>query len=253
MYKYKEAFERLPERFRKPNNEDLYYVLYGLGYDDMYIALDSVKDSRDISKANGKSLDYLGANVGEFRQGQDDERYRLLVLTRILMNLSMGDIPTINKIMSILFKDSYIGLTEGFLDSKFLYKEPASFKLLIEDKGQDLPFDVLDRIRAAAIRVAVEILSRLQLKLVSRHGMGSYKIWLCGEHPCGDIPYIRNVGVREDVDLKIKAGLNAAKQYYPRTGDNLKSAEAYDFSPAEIWYSQDVASTRVIKFREDDK
>ena len=36
---YEIAFERLPERFRKPKNLDLYYVLYGYGYDEMYEAL----------------------------------------------------------------------------------------------------------------------------------------------------------------------------------------------------------------------
>lgn len=136
------------------------------------------------------------------------------------------------------------------------YREYAFvLDLVISEEGVDLDklHKAIREVVPAHLEDRVNIYFGRLLKLVSRHGMGSYKIWLCGEHPCGDIPYIRNVGVREDIDLKIKAGLNAAKQYYPRTGDNLKSAEAYDFSPAEIWYSQDVASTRVIKFTEDDK
>lgn len=88
---YKRAFNRLPERFRKANNENLYYVLYHDGFDDIYTGLESVRDSRNIDKASGKSLDLLGANVGQFRNGEDDDFYRLLIKTRIIANLSIGD------------------------------------------------------------------------------------------------------------------------------------------------------------------
>lgn len=147
MYKYEEAFNRLPERFRKPNNEKLYYVFYGYGFDEMKKALEGVEDSRDMSKASGKSLDYLGANVGQLRQGEDDERYRLLIKTRIIANLSMGDIPTINHILSTLIDDKYFGLVEGFKE----LKEPASF--LVDYDGftnQDLDF-LINRVKAAGV------------------------------------------------------------------------------------------------------
>lgn len=147
MYKYEEAFNRLPERFRKPNNEKLYYVLYGYGFDEMEKALESVGDSRDVRKATGKSLDGLGANVGQYRQGKDDDRYRLLIQTKIMANLSMGDIPTINQVLTTLIDDKYLGLVEGFRE----LKEPASF--LIDYDGftnQDL--DVLiGRIKASGV------------------------------------------------------------------------------------------------------
>lgn len=109
---YKRAFNRLPERFRKPNNEKLYYVLYHDGFDNIYTGLESVRDSRNIDKAYGKSLDLLGANVGQFRNGEDDDLYRLLIKTRIIANLSIGDIPTINRVMSALIKEVYLGLEE---------------------------------------------------------------------------------------------------------------------------------------------
>ncbi len=147
MYKYEEAFGRLPERFRKPNNEKLYYVLYGYGFDEMEKALEGVEDSRDLKKASGKSLDLLGANVGQLRQGEDDERYRLLIQTKIIANLSMGDIPTINHVLTTLIDEKYLGLVEGFKEMR----EPASF--LIDYDGftnQDL--DVLiSRVKAAGV------------------------------------------------------------------------------------------------------
>lgn len=163
MYKYEEAFSRLPERFRKPNNEKLYYVLYGYGFDEMEKALESVGDSRDVRKATGKSLDGLGANVGQYRQGEDDDRYRLLIQTKIMANLSMGDIPTINQVLTTLIDDKYLGLVEGFRE----LKEPASF--LIDYDGftnQDL--DVLiGRIKAAGVAYKTRRVYGSDVKFVS--------------------------------------------------------------------------------------
>nr|DAL26886.1 MAG TPA_asm: Protein of unknown function (DUF2612) [Caudoviricetes sp.] len=163
MYKYKEAFERLPERFSKPNNKNLYYVLYGLSFDDMYGALDGVLESRDISKAKGQALDLLGANVGEYRQGQDDDKYRLLVLTRILANLSMGDIPTINNVLDKLIKDDFEGLVEGYS----ILNEPASF--LIDYNGfVNLDIDrVINRLKAAAVAFKTRRIYRQELTTAS--------------------------------------------------------------------------------------
>ena len=245
---YQIAYERLPERFRKPNNFDLYYVLYGYGYDEMYKALDGVKDSRDISKAYGESLDLLGSNVGEFRNGQDDDRYRLLIQTRILANLSMGDIPTINKIMSVLFEKDYLGIEEGYLDSLFLNNEPASFKLYMNGDSPDLPYETLDRIRAAAVRVMVETLYQRQVTVKSSAGLDSYLIWLCGENLCGDVPYIRAVGKAYETALSIKAGSYDSKNYYGMPSKDFRSADLYGYDPTEIRYIQDVGSIKTHDF-----
>ena len=160
MYKYEEAFSRLPERFRKPNNEKLYYVLYGYGYDEMEKALDEVEDSRDLKKASGRALDLLGANVGQLRNGEDDERYRLLIQTKIIANLSMGDIPTINHVLTTLIDDEYLGLVEGFKEMR----EPASFFIDFDGfTNQDL--DVLiSRVKAAGVAYRTRRLYKTDVK-----------------------------------------------------------------------------------------
>lgn len=218
MYKYEEAFNRLPERFRKPNNKKLYYVLYGYGFDEMEKALGEVEDSRDISKASGKSLDYLGANVGESRNGQDDDRYRLLIKTRIIANLSMGDIPTINHILSTLIDDKYFGLVEGFKE----LKEPASF--LVDYDGftnQDLDF-LINRVKAAGVAYKTRRIYRQDLYTSSAHIGGeliiisepspedieskledNFKaIGISGEHITIADPFINFVEINQDLPVK---------------------------------------------------
>lgn len=153
---YKRAFNRLPERFRKPNNEKLYYVLYHDGFDNIYTGLESVRDSRNIDKAYGKSLDLLGANVGQFRNGEDDDLYRLLIKTRIIANLSIGDIPTINHVMSALIKEVYLGLEEVWWNKDHLF-EPAAIKLHLGPIAKRIPYEIINRVKAAGVRVLIEL------------------------------------------------------------------------------------------------
>ena len=153
---YEEAWGRLPERFRKPRNKDLYYVLYTQSYDEFYETLGSIETSRNIDKAKGKSLDHLGANVGQFRIDEDDELYRLLIKTRIIANLSIGDIPTINEVMSVLVKEIYLGLEEVWpLDDDL--NEPAAIKLHLGPLTKSIPYEIIDRIKAAGVRVLIEL------------------------------------------------------------------------------------------------
>lgn len=151
---YYKAWRRLPERFRKPNNLDLYYVLYG-GYGELEKGFTSINDSRNIDKAQGETLDKLGANVGQFRFGEDDDLYRLLIKTRIIANLSIGDIPTINKIMSILVKDIFLGIKETWPYEKHR-NEPAAIVLQLSEIWSNIPLEIIHRIKAAGVRVILE-------------------------------------------------------------------------------------------------
>lgn len=162
---YYKAWRRLPERFRKENNLNLYYVLYG-GYGEIEAGFKTIKDSRDIDKATGETLDKLGSNVGQIRLGEDDELYRLLIKTRIIANLSIGDIPTINYVMSALLKDVFLGLQEVWNYKDYLH-EPAAIKLKLGVLTSGIPYVIIDRIKAAGVRVLIELNYRHDLKIGS--------------------------------------------------------------------------------------
>lgn len=154
--KYREAWERLPERFRKENNLKLYYVLYG-GFDEVYRAFDEIKASRDLDKAYGKTLDNIGANVGQFRLDEDDDLYRQLIKVRIIANLSLGNIPTINKVLSVLTKDVYLGLREAWDKSEY-QNEPAKIVVNLSRSMENYPIELIERIKSAGVRVLTEVL-----------------------------------------------------------------------------------------------
>lgn len=154
--KYREAWERLPERFRKENNLKLYYVLYG-GFDEVYRAFDEIRASRDLDKAYGKTLDKIGANVGQFRLDEDDDLYRQLIKVRIIANLSLGNIPTINKVLSVLTKDVYLGLREAW-DKTEYQNEPAKIVVNLSRSIENYPIELIERIKSAGVRVLTEVL-----------------------------------------------------------------------------------------------
>ena len=154
--KYREAWERLPERFRKENNLKLYYVLYG-GFDEVFAALDEIRMSRDLDKAYGATLDKIGANVGQFRLDEDDDLYRQLIKVRIIANLSLGNIPTINKVLSVLTKDVYLGLREAW-DKKEYQNEPAKIVVNLSRSTENYPIELIERIKSAGVRVLTEVL-----------------------------------------------------------------------------------------------
>lgn len=249
---YLEAYERLPERFRKPRNLDLYYVLYGLGYDEMYKALEGVKDSRDVDKAYGKTLDLLGANVGEFRtDNMSDDLYRLYIKVRIISNLSLGDIPTINYVMSTLLGDDYVSIKEGFLDGDYLYDEPAALRLSITDTADIVPYEILERIKAAGIRILIDQIYALKFKLQAIYGIDSYKVWLCGENLCGDIPYPSVIGQLEEIVLKARAGEFDSRNYYGYAGSEHRSGELRDKVEGLV-YVQNVGRKETYDFGGDN-
>lgn len=154
--KYREAWERLPERFRKENNLKLYYVLYG-GFDEVFAALDEIRMSRDLDKAYGATLDKIGENVGQFRLDEDDDLYRQLIKVRIIANLSLGNIPTINKVLSVLTKDVYLGLREAW-DKTEYQNEPAKIVVNLSRSTENYPIELIERIKSAGVRVLTEVL-----------------------------------------------------------------------------------------------
>lgn len=181
---YRIAFSRLPERMRKPKTKDLYYVIFG-GLMDMDATINSIRDSRDIDKATGITLDLIGGNVGQYRQGEDDELYRLLIKTRIIANLSNGDIPTINKVLSAVVKEVFIGVQEAWHGDG--YTEPASIKLKLSKDASQLPFELIDRVKAAGIAVMIEVSygDRIVLKHKDKHYLNRY--YQTGLHKAGTL------------------------------------------------------------------
>ena len=104
--------------------------------------LELVQLYQDIDKAKGKTLDRIGQNVQLQRNGWNDAQYRVYLKTKIITNLSGGEIETINEVMQVILGENYEGIKEGWQSDAY-DNEPALVIIrYIHDaveNGVDLP------------------------------------------------------------------------------------------------------------------
>lgn len=113
-------------------------------------ALIDIKLIRDVDKASEKTLDNIGNNVLEYRNQRNDKDYKQFIKIKVLANRSDGNIPVINHILQTYMGDNFISIEDGW--SSYV-EEPASMVVNIRSAAKDIPMKVLDRIKAAGVRV----------------------------------------------------------------------------------------------------
>ena len=97
-----------------------------------------VDDCLDIHKATGKTLDYYGAAVGQPRGNLADDKYRLLIITRIAVNVSGCDYQTVIDNIKRLLNCEYsdFELTELYDEED---PKPATVSIT------KMPYTILDK------------------------------------------------------------------------------------------------------------
>lgn len=83
--------------------------------------------------------------------------------------------------------------------------------------------------------------------IISKYGTYNYPAFLCGEHPCGDIPHVFAEAQRLVSDLNIETGSNYGKNYYPTVG-KIKSGDLENGEVTEIIYATDFNSDNIYSF-----
>lgn len=89
-----------------------------------------IREWRDIDKAEGAGLDFIGQNVRQPRGVATDEVYRVLLKSKIARNLSTGDINTIIRVLALALNADYkdIKIKEKWTDPE--NPEPAAISLI---------------------------------------------------------------------------------------------------------------------------
>lgn len=135
------ALSRLPDNYSREgqvNNKKLHQVVYA-EYEEIKNVFEDIKASRDIDQAYGKTLDLIGGNVQQPRGvGEDDELYRLMIKTKIIANLSQGDIETINEIGKAVLGDSFVSVKETWSDPAYNC-EPAGLVFTLKSRARIIP------------------------------------------------------------------------------------------------------------------
>lgn len=156
---YSKVFDRLPDNYSRRgqvNNEGLHKIVY-TEMEDLNKAIEDVKHYRNIDNAYGKTLDYLGKNVEQIREvNQEDDQYRALIKTKIIANRSHGDIETMNTVATALIGDDLIKIKETWNDT--LYNDDlAGLVLEIDAKTPRVP-RALSQVKAAGVKLYYEVM-----------------------------------------------------------------------------------------------
>lgn len=163
---WSKVFNRLPDNYSREgqiNNEKLHKVIYG-ELEEIKKTFEDIKVSRDIDKTIGRNLDNIGKNVLEYRSTENDELYRQLIKTKIIANLSQGDIETINEVARVLIGDSFQGIKETWNLSQY-NNEPAGLVLTMKNQAKVLQTNAIDRAVAGGIGLRY-VLELIQDKVV---------------------------------------------------------------------------------------
>lgn len=134
------------------------------------------------------------------------------------------------------------------------YKEYA-YLLELYIKGGDVDLgklhEALREVSPAHLEDRVNINFVRALKLKSQSGNDSYKVWLCGENLCGDIPYPSVIGQLEEIVLKARTGEFDSRNYYGYAGSEHRSGELRDKVEGLV-YVQNVGRKETYDFGGDN-
>ena len=101
---YNKLIDRITDNYRRDENSNVskFMKLAAFHIQENENLLEKIRDWRDIDQAEGVTLDYIGRNIGQDRDGFDDNLFRVMIKARIIRNNSDGSIPTIIRFISFI-------------------------------------------------------------------------------------------------------------------------------------------------------
>ena len=194
---------------------------------------------RDMDNAEGFTLDKIGKNVLELRQGRSDKEYRKAIKIKIRGNLSAGLMEDLNDICQILFEDNFMSVSETWHQAEYNF-EPAAVAIHLHNLAigeestfwRDVAF-ISDIVKAGGVG--------LHAKQIEEYDVGEYdaaaesariqEYIICDE---GSLP-------TDVVDYCTVAGADWTQEYIiadsaplpPNEIDNYDAAAANEFTKEE--------------------
>ena len=168
--------KRLPSHFKKTPESNNYKLLSIIAEqsNDNHNLYEAILRFWDVDQAEGTGLDRLGKEEGLSRGSFDDETYRKLIKIQFIVNMSEGDIESLNAILLAYMGDDFLYLEEGW--ESFL-EEPAALILNVKETAVSIPFSLVRRIKSAGVAIYYVV------------SMDSYYLVLGGRDYTFEVPY----------------------------------------------------------------
>ena len=132
MQELQHPSEHLTDNYKK-DKESNNWKLLDLSYQEQKEIMRNlrlIEVWRDMDNAEGFTLDKIGKNVLELREGREDKPYRKAIKIKIRGNLSAGTIEDLNILAYALFEENFITVSETWHLSQYDY-EPAGLVLYV--------------------------------------------------------------------------------------------------------------------------
>lgn len=166
---------RLPSHFNKQITSNNYKALSLVAdyIDDSEALYATIQSFWDVDQAVGVGLDRLGKDEGISRGSYDDETYRKFIKIEYIINVSDGNIEVMNTILDAYLEDNFLGIDEGW--NRYL-GEPASVVVNVNQVYEDLPYNLLKRIKPAGVKISVATQRDIDLGLNISGAVSEYQI-----------------------------------------------------------------------------
>lgn len=147
----KNMLKRLTSNYLKIENSNIYKIfsLVAMPVEELKCLFDKINSWQGIKNAEGYTLDLIGEDVRQKREGRTDEEYRPILRFKNSLNFSGTDINSVNNSMVNISEGNYISLVEGFSTES---KEPACVILNLKEYNQNIDYDKIDEVIAAGVR-----------------------------------------------------------------------------------------------------
>ncbi len=231
-----------------------------------------ISDMDDLFYAEDQEFERIEELIWDFTYGLyvseiDKTSNPDFFLTRLERDYGLESAGSIkDRINAILLKMRGKRTTteEVILEICLAYGFPAIYKEQYRDYGYLLELyvngdldmggllKVLREVTPAHLWINLNMNFARALKLQIRSGDGSYLMYLCGEHPCGDIPYPWATGEVINVGLKAITGEYDSRNYYGLPGTGYRAGEIRrDTKDVEVRYVQNFNRKEVYDFGGD--
>ncbi|TRW26215.1 hypothetical protein FL857_05885 [Criibacterium bergeronii] len=148
----KNMLKRLTFNYTKVEGSNVYklFSIVALSVEELKELFEKISSWQGISNAEGTTLDLIGEDVRQKRNGMTDDEYRLQLRFKNSLNRSGTDINSVNNIIKSFSKDEFIKIKDATDDEYF--KEPAAIVIYMSNNSKNILNNKFEAAVAAGVR-----------------------------------------------------------------------------------------------------